>query len=73
MNDRVASLRSRVSVAVGRAPLGLLGERIDRLEVGYAEERALLDGLERQVGELEQALARAYGVAQSIAADATDT
>jgi len=72
VNEERPRLRTRVSAAVGRAPLVPLRERIERLEVGYAEERAFLDRLERQVGELEASLARP-GVAQSIAADATDT
>ncbi len=51
-----SGLWARFSESVGRAELLMLGDRLALLETAVAEERTLLDPLERQVAALEQSL-----------------
>lgn len=60
LSARASGLRTRVAEGTGLRRLKHLRARVERLEVGFAEEQALLDGLEHQVRDLEGRLAAAY-------------
>lgn len=60
LSARASGVRTRVAEGTGLRRLKHLRARVERLEVGFAEEQALLDGLEHQVRDLEHRLAAAY-------------
>ncbi len=59
MSERTP-LHVRVGEAAGVKDVFKLRARVERLEVGWAEEQHLLDLLERQVDALEQQVARVW-------------